>query len=290
MRRAICILISAAVIVTCGACCGPRWQYNWYTFRFERIGPRDKHRQTAGTTARAPQPAGNVAQEPVAPKKRTGDGRDYRLYFTAGAEVADLPAENVFVVRSAPVAKLAELIGLLYPGLGPGGRPEVQYIIYSDIDVWRSARGFAEQLDTRASDTGSAGDMWRQAIDGLYASAFPRKLERQKRLRIVKLLNRVGRDRSANHDVRWAAAIIKSHLFVRYDPKDYSVAGAALAEAGKTVQHGDYRAMVVRYHHIKQLVAGGRKRDAVTKARRTLKDYAQFRNTSCYGMIRAAAR
>jgi len=308
MRRAIIVLVGSVMMLGGWTCNIPRWEFNWRTFRFERVGPRRRPAGPVKPSTAADADAGKRKTERPAPQipERTVPAattdqagelaaiekeRLYRLYLSTGKANEAVPAENTYVVRKAPVAKLAELLVLLYPGEGPGGRPDVRYVIYRNRDVWREARRFAELLD----HAGSVGEtavnrLWREALDELYATEFPRKVAPEKRFRIITALNRLINDPGVDLSIRWAAGLITGHLFSRYDPKDHLTAGASLALAGRLVRDRPFQSMVVRYHQIRQLASRGEKLKAAKLARETLDYFRGLQKTLCYQMIQHQAQ
>lgn len=285
MRRTIVILIGLTLFLGSGGCRLHRWDFNWHTFRFERVGRRQTREQTVPPPARTDVAKPTPRADRPAVEAPEGKPVAYRLYLARDSSADTLPEEIVYDVKQAPVEKLAAVIQLLYPGKGPAGSTARQCIIYNDIDVWDAAKAMAGRLDAPTGDA-----VWHKALAELYETQFPRKLGPQKRLRIINMLNRLARSRLADPDIRWAAAIITSHLSSRYDPKDHPTAGAALAEADRAARRGSFRAMVVRYHLVRQLIARGSKVKAIRTARDAADAYTEFRGTLCYQTLLAARR
>lgn len=298
MRRIAFALMGSLVILGGWTCSMPRYEFNWRTFRFERVGPRSRADAPAQTARQAdanrrdapsssdssPAAAGPMADVTAIAER----GRLYRLYLVAGQADADIPPENVCVVRRAPLGKLAAVMSLLYPGEGPGGGRDVRHIIYRNREVWQYARQFASRLD----EVGPAGQqsgghqLWSDALDELYKTEFPRKVQPGPRLRIVGMLNRLANDPSADRDIRWAGSVIAAHLFTRYEPKDYQIADATLALAGEFVDSGTFQFMVIRYHQVRQLESRGMKSRARREAKQALQQSQAWRGTTCWEMMR----
>jgi len=53
MRRTMIVFAGLIVILTCGACRITYRQFNWDTFRFERVGPRRDRAATPPATGHA---------------------------------------------------------------------------------------------------------------------------------------------------------------------------------------------------------------------------------------------
>ena len=283
-------LVAAATLAVVG--CGPsRWEFNWATFRFERVGPRvqasqrreglpEEPKEAAESGTQGPQGSATKGEEAA-----ISPGRLYRLYLTVEESVEGVPAESIYVVRHAPVAILAEVLALCYPGDGPGGSPRTRYILYTDAEVWEGARRFAGRLDE-----GPAAGGWREALDALYATAFPRMLDLREHGRVVPLLRRVAGEGSADADLRWASGIILAQLCLHHEPREFAAAEAALDEAGKVMPANSYEAMVVRYHQIKLMLVRGARTQGAAKAQEALNQFRGLEHTTCYQMIRELAR
>jgi hypothetical protein len=236
-----------------------------------------------------PKPAETVeAKEPSVGEVAQG----YRLgLLNAQAQPAKGPAENEdevnYRVKNAPVDKLAALLVVLYPGEGPGGSATEQFILYKSAEIGRQARQLAERLDpgTFANSSGSA-QTWKLAIEELYRTEFPLKLEPERRLTVVSLLHRVLNDEFADRDLRWSAGILASYLYTRYNPKDMLTARAALGFAGRLIKGDDYKTMVTKYHLIRLSELEGNKKQMKREALEALRAHKNLENTSCFQMIR----
>ncbi len=267
-------------------------EFNWRTFRFEQVGPRNRPLITAETEddvdmGQIPPPAQKSAPN-LKPSRQSAleKGELFRLYLGDESAQPMVPSEDFYLVRNAPLDKLAELLVLLYPGEGPGGNPNKRIVIYKNEQVWEQARTFAPRLDAAAEIVGGESSDWAQALSLLYRSEYPRKLDATTRDKVISLFNQVIEDTSEDAGVRWAAVVLSSMLHVRFEPRDYSAAEAVLGEGENFIRGTDYRAMVMRYHHLRLLLARGQKLTARKQAMDAMNYFQNWQNTDCYDLIR----
>ncbi|MFA5863615.1 MAG: hypothetical protein WC975_02905 [Phycisphaerae bacterium] len=293
-------LILAVGFVGLGSlgCQSGSYEYNWRTLRFEQVGPRARYQIDVSHEKKGSAededmgqipPPGNPSGGELTRKQQSAfaKGRLYRFYL--GDQTVDKNASmpELYVVRQTTPDKLAELLSLIYPGQGPGGSDRLRFIIYADEKILEKAQSFASRLDVPAQKNKPENlSDWDLAIGLIYGSEFPRKLDSDARFRIVSMLNRIMDDRSAQVAVRWAAGIIASDLYSRFDPRDSVAASATLSRLSKVVRGQDYKAMVVRYHHLQQLMARGQTLTAKKQAQDALNYFQKWEDTNCYQSIR----
>ena len=311
--------LALSLILGCQS--GERYEFNRRTFRFERVGPRPRP-TVASTEEPAPAPGkeGEMGRIPprtgpggtfhtingqrISPRTEPGTGpvaltpkqksayvrgRVQRLYIGDPTAESTIAPENLFVPKQTTPNPVAELLVVVFPGQGPGGSDRLRYLLYSNDEVWSRAKAFVRRLDVAPlkPDAGSDGrNTWDQAIGLVYGSEFPRRMDPQVRFRAVGLLNQVMADRSADLDLRWAAGLIAANLQSRFDPKDSIAASALLSRTSELVRGSDYRALVVRYHYLRQLEARDQKLTLRKKAEECLKTYRRWEDTDCYQFIR----
>ncbi len=301
MRRDIFIFTAILGWAFCAGCqSNQSYEFNWRTFRFEAVGPRERPQATTAREGELEQipPSAQKTSAQMTQKQKTvyEKGEIHRFYIGDSTTSKNTTDENIYIVKQTTPDKLAETLGLLYPGQGPGGSDRLRFLLYSDEGTWEKAKAFAARLDVAAQqvkpDGSLAGDVknlpeWDQAIGLIYGSEFPRRVDPETRVRITSLLNHVLEDPSAGTDLRWGAAIISATLNARFDPKDYIAASAALSQGLRLAGKQDYKAMVIRYHYIKQLLAREQKLTAKKQAQDFLNYFQSWENTDCYHFVRA---
>jgi hypothetical protein len=305
------IAVCGCVLAVLWGCeSGSRYEFNRRTFRFERVGPRSRPLNRTGTeTAGGGQEsaAGNLTEgeQIPPPATRTPANLSQRqkgvversrvtILYLGNETVQKKPGQqDLYVVRQTTPDKLAELLVLLYPGDGPGGSDRLRFISYAGDRVWEMARAAAPSFDVAPQkiepgatlDVGAAG-RWNLALGLIYGSDFPRRIESDARFRILSLLNQIVKDLSAPADRRWAAAVLAAALQTRYEPRDFVAASATLSQALRFTGRQDYRALVVRYHYIRQLLARGQALAARKQAQDALNYFQSQEDTNCYQFLR----
>lgn len=294
------LILACSVPFWAGGCQPVRWEFNRETFRYERVGPRDR---PAPVDTPATQPAVAETDSPRKPAhrqvratKRTAIARSdgsYRLGIVQGQPSVERSEQSNYdyAAQSTSPGKLAALLVVLFPGQGPGGNETERYIIYNSAEVWREAIDFLPRLDpAKVKPAANVPQAWPKALNTLYASRFPVKLERQQRSEILSMLHRVLNDHTADRELRWAAGIIAAGVHSRYHPQDHLTARAALGVAERAVVGLDYQSLVVRYHRIKLLMAEGSKRQARHEVREVFREYPQFKKTACCRIMRTMTK
>jgi hypothetical protein len=299
MQRNIFIFLAVLGGACCAGCESNRSQeFNWRTFRFEAVGPRERPQKTVakeGELDQIPPPAQKTSAQMTSKQKKVYEkGEINRLYIGDATASKDASADNLYIAKQTTPDKLAELLTLLYPGQGPGGSDRLRFLLYSDETTWEKAKAFAPRLDVAAQQIKPDGTPvvdtktlpeWDLAIGLIYGSEFPRRVDPDIRVRVISLLNHVLEYPSAQADLRWGAAIISSNLNARFDPKDYIAASATLSQGLRLTGKQDYKAMVIRYHHIKQLLGREQKLTARKQAQDFLNYFQNWDTTDCYHFV-----
>jgi len=305
--RLACYILIAALGTVLGGCQTEALEFNWRTFRFERVTPRSQG-PTAAPAASQPAPATAVAPtsakatpeagaESVSksqPAFRTWSpetdkikrGMLYRLHLIQDQLEPGLPPENCLVVRGVPVTKVAAVLAILCPGEGPVAGVNIQNMIYRDPAMWQEARSMAEALVPPPNGKRAEPEPWFTALLALYQADFPRRLTPPERIKIVQPLQTMVYEPRIKVEDRWAAAVLAAHLLVRYEPKDYIAAGELLGQAELLAGGSVHRTLIVRYHEIKCRLAQGDRQSAKALADRTLEEFRGLENSTCYQSIR----
>jgi len=302
-----------AVAMAAGCSDSTRYTFNWQTFRFEAEGPRkmsasastepaDESRTVPTEASYTPAEralrednpgfARNDAPARAEPVKKDASGETtpmiYRVYVTSEKPSEALPSDSTVMAARAPIDKLSESLQVICPGKGPGGSNREQYVVYSDFDGFTFSKRFAAMLDVPSNeDSGPNVDAWSRAIGRLYASEFPRRLDKNIRLQVVGELSRLAEDQLIDGEKRFAAAVLGAYLCERFDPKDFRQADALLKLASKPVLDHSYLALIVRYHQIKMLHTQAKNLQATNLARQTLAEFSSMSESTCYQDIQA---
>lgn len=311
MRRISAAMICAVVGVLAVGCSDntTRHTFNWQTFRFEAEGPR-KTASPASTSSESSsessaslEPSYTPAEQALRndnpgfarndeparaePVKKSSMSEStpmiYRVYITADKPSDALPSDSVIVAARAPIEKLSELLQVICPGKGPGGSSRVQYVVYSDFDGFTLGKRFATMLDAPSNEDGGPNvDTWQRAIGRIYASEFPRRLDKDIRVQAVNELSRLADDQLADSEKRFAAAVLGAYLCQRFDPKDFRTAETLLTTASKSVPAGSILSLIGRYHQIRMLHTQGKTLQATNLVRQTLTEFSSMSESTCY--------
>jgi hypothetical protein len=287
-NKKIHLLIAGVVMVSALGCRTESSEFNWKTFRWEQVGPRNHPRIIA-------EDGELIEQMPESPKPNLTAKRQtafaksqiVRLYLCSKTPTS-IEEGSYYLTKNAPVDKLSDLLSILYPGEGPGGSEEIRYMLYRSDAVWERAKAFASVLDISSIDKGTYvtdQGSWETALGLLYGSEYPRKLDAGTRARIVSHLTHVTQDVSADRRIRWAAAILAGNLSARFDPKDYVLADAMFGEATELSPGDEFESMVTQYHHISLLVVMKQQLRAKKQAIDALNFYQRWASTECYERI-----
>ncbi len=297
MKKKILILLVAILpVLTGGRCNCHRYEFNWQTFRFERLGHRlpqiRQDKQTREKLVREQKtipPKGSSYQQNNLSRKEKKvliSARLYRLYMGSKSAESAIPEENLIILRHAPTDKLAELLEMLCPGEGPGGSVRLRFILYRDPTIWEQAKQFATKLDVPVWKRGKIEpNNWNTAIGMIYATHFPRKLEPEMRFKILSRLNQVITEQANDIKLRWASAIIAANINSQFEPRDLIAARAYLERAEKLARGNNYLALVTKYHEIKLLQLKRNKIKMMQLCQKTLDRYRLLENTECYQII-----
>lgn len=295
MRKNICWMLIATVMVGVMGCGTDSQEFNWKTFRWERVGPRDRPRFAAADEAFPEQiPESGMVKPHLTEKQQSAFSKSQiiRLYICEKTPTS-IGQGSYYLATQAPVDKLADLLAILYPAQGPGGSEKIRYLLYRDEAIWERAKKFAERLDEAAIEQGTyvvGQGSWPTALGLLYGSEYPRKLAPETRKRVISHLNHVIGDESADREIRWAAAVLAGNLHGRFDPKDFVSASATFVEAMGFAPGDEFEALVVRYHHIQLLMVMNQPIKAKKQAIDALNYFQRWRNTECYERIGIAAK
>ncbi len=308
MRITIFILLAGFVLGVSAGC--SEYEYNRRTMRFERVGPRPRPQVASGTQETAANSEADSENEPeigqvpppatrapanMSTKQRRSfaKGEIYRLYIGDESSKETLSPQNLYLVKQTSPEKLAELLVMLYPAEGPGGSKRLSFLLYSNQEIWDRAKAMAPRLDVAPQQTESGKlslnkglTPWDQAIGLIYGSDFPRQMDSDVRFRVTNLLNQIIKDPAEKTELRWAAGVIAGTLQTRFNPKDYVAAKALLSQAGNFARGRDFKALVIRYHYIRQLAARGQDLAAQKQAQDALNEFQTWENTYCYQSIR----
>lgn len=306
MIRRSAIIVAWGCLAALGPGCG-QYEFNRRTFRFEQVGPRSRPAVRAGAEAPAdasaqtnatmgeqiPPPAAKAPVRLSPRQKATFEkGKVFTLYL-GDESVEKKPGQSdLYLVKQATPDKLAELLVLLFPGDGPGGSVRLRFISYSDEQTWAQAMAFASRLDVAAIriqpgiGLPETAAEWDLAIGLVYGSEFPRKMDPDIRFRAVSLLNHILKDPGAGAEQRWAAGILAATLQTRFEPRDLVAASATLSQTLRLTSKQDYKALVIRYHYIRQLMARGQTLTARRHAQDALNYFQGLDDTNCYRFLR----
>lgn len=300
MQKRLMIPILAALF--CSGCQSDRQEFNWKTFRFERVGPRDVYRPK--TEADRPTTLEELGMMPPPGRTTTpelsGTGRQSayersqicRLYISKEPPKSFAEGEYSYVAKWAPVDRLSEILVLLYPAQGPGGDERVRYLLYRSETVMEKAKFMASHLDVPAIGINEAkGDVltWNLAIGLLYSSEFPRKIDVNRRSHVIALLNQVIENPAEDSTIRWASAIIAGYLEMQYSPQDFVLAGASVSRSLDFTSGPSYEGLVSQYHLAKLLLMRHQQLTLKKQAMDALNFYQRWENTECYERLRGMA-
>jgi hypothetical protein len=269
-------------------------EFNWRTFKFEQVGPRNHPRIVAEDEEFPEQiPESGMPKPNLTAKQQTAYEKSQilRLYICS-EKPKSIAEDSYYLATQAPVDKLADLLENLFPAQGPGGSEKIRYLLYRNDVVWERAMKFASRLDVPPMDSSiymSGQGAWESALGLLYGSEYPRKLDPETRKRVISNLNHVVSDESADRETRWAAAILAGNLHARFDPKDFVSADATFGEASELVPGDEFESLVVRYHHIHLLVAMNQPLKAKKQAIDAMNYFQKWENTECYERLGAIA-
>jgi hypothetical protein len=301
MRKRMIIPIVIAAVY-CAGCQSGRQEFNWKTFRFERLGPRDVYRPKAETgepstleeLGTMPPPGRSTTPELSGAGRQSAYERSQicRLYISRQPPKSFAEGEYSYVAKWAPVDRLSEILVLLYPAQGPGGDERIRYLLYRSENVMEKAKAMAVRLDVQAIGVNEArGDIstWNLALGLLYSSEFPRKIDVNRRAHVVALLNQVIENPTEDSHMRWAAALIAGHLEMMYSPQDYVLAGASFSRSLDFTSGPSYEGMASQYHMAKLLLVRHQRISAKKQAMDALNFYQKWESTECYERLRGIA-
>ncbi len=298
-RKLIITLVVILPVLTGGQCNCHRYEFNWQTFRFERVGKRlpqirpdkqtreklVKQQEIIPPKGKQTEHLGRLSQKQ---KRSILAGRVFRLYLGNKGTSEGIPDENLVIIGNACVDKLAELLELVYPGEGPGGSMRLRFILYRDGNIWQQAKEFAKELDVPMwKKDMEEDDDWKVSIGMIYGTRFPRKINPEMRFKILSRLNRLIKNPNNSIKRRWAGTIIASEINSRFEPRDFIAAGANLLLGEKIARGNSYWLLVTDYHRIKLLQMKREKLKMRRLCQETLDKYRVLENTECYQMILA---
>lgn len=294
MRKNTIFMVLLGLIVGGLGCRSDSQEFNWRTFKYEQVGPRNHPRIVAEDEEFPEQiPESGMPKPNLTAKQQTAYEKSQvlRLYLCS-ERPRSLEEGSFYLASQAPIDKMADLLATLYPAEGPGGSETIRYLLYRNEGVWERAMRFAGRLDVPAMDSSiyiSGQGAWETAVGLLYGSEYPRKLDPETRKRVISNLNHLIGDESAEREIRWAAAILAGTLHARFDPKDFILADATFGEAAGFAPGDEFEALVVRYHHIHLLATMGQPLKAKKQAIDAMNFFQRWENTQAYERVGAVA-
>ncbi|MFO0973242.1 MAG: hypothetical protein U1A27_07380 [Phycisphaerae bacterium] len=191
-------------------------------------------RRPAETSA-SPRPVAPPSIPPPAPPAPRGNDEFYQVYLLSGAAVARPTATSSAVrLDHLPPKAAVRLLTALYEPIGTGGADNQQYLIYQDVDEWRSAGTIAQSLDGLVADNSALGrgaSLFAEAVQAELAPP-PEKLKAA-----LTALTDASADSSASAQRRWMGAMLAGHVATD-ELYDYAAARQQFDQAAASAAPG----------------------------------------------------